>query len=38
VLQAMLTLLLACCMQTICECLLLLSKLMEGWLRLLRGQ
>jgi hypothetical protein len=38
VFQAMLTLLLACCMQTICECLLLLSKLMEGWLRLLRGQ
>jgi hypothetical protein len=38
VFQALLTLLLACCLQTICECLLLLSKLMEGWMRLLQEQ
>jgi hypothetical protein len=38
VFQAMLTLLLACCLRTIRECLLLLSKLMEGWLRLLQEQ
>jgi hypothetical protein len=36
VLQVMLTLLLTCCLQTIRECLLLLSKLMEGWMRLLQ--
>jgi hypothetical protein len=34
----MLALLLACCMQTIRECLPLLSKLMEGWMRLLQEQ